>query len=177
MTNFEKELWAAQPALLAYASVLCGSPQEAEDIVGEANLALIRRRDEYDPSRGFLPWARSFVYYQMKCWRTKQARSRLVFGDGLVDRLAEEVGADPVRPEDEGERSLRADLLEEARRELTPEMRYLLARRYSYGDSIAAIARQLGRTADSVAVSLFYLRNVLRKSVEKKLKEREHGKD
>lgn len=171
MTDFEQKLWEAQPALLAYACVLSGAPQEAGDLVGEANLALMRRRDEYDPARPFLPWARAFVYYAVQTWRAHRMRSRLVVDDALATTLADEIRVDGAAGGDGGLMERRQAALKAACRELTPEMRYLLARYYTYGDSLEVLGAQLNRTAHSLAVSLHYIRRVLRKSVEQKLKE------
>jgi len=173
MDRFEQELRNAQVPLLAYISTLCGVSQEADDILGEANLTLIRERDAYDPSRAFLPWARSIAYYAVLAWRTRRARSRLVFDDELTACLAEELGA--ADAPDGGERNRRVQALEAAKKELTPEMRYLIVRRYEYGDSLAATGFQLDRSAASVAVSLCRIRAVLRRSVLQKLREEENG--
>lgn len=168
MTRFEQELRDAQPALLVFVRVLCGAPQEAEDIVGDVNLALIRHQTDYDTSRPFLPWARAYAYNAVRAWRRRNAASRLVLDDGLVERLGERLasGGDGRGGETRLER-----LLEEAKKELTPEMQYLLTRHYVYGDKLAAIGRQLNRTPRSLAVSLHYIRGVLRKSLLAKMKE------
>ena len=169
MDPFERELRAAQIPLLSYISALCGVPQEAADILGEANLTLIRERNAYDAVRPFLPWARTVAYYTVLAWRTRRTRSRLIFDDDLTGRLAEELGTDEETVDEDSGRRLRA--LAAARRELTPEMQYLLTRRYEYGDSLEAIGTQIERSAASVAVSLCRIRAVLRKSVLQKLKE------
>lgn len=167
MDPFERELRAAQMPLLSYISALCGVPQEAADILGEANLTLIRERNVYKAARPFLPWARTVAYYTVLAWRTRRTRSRLVFDDDLTGRLAEELGTD----DETGDPDRRLRALAAARRELTPEMQYLLTRRYEYGDSLEAIGTQIERSAASVAVSLCRIRAVLRKSVLQKLKE------
>mgnify|MGYP003823599393 CR=1 FL=1 len=173
MDLFEKELRAAQVPLLSYISTLCGVPQEADDILGEANLTLIRERNAYDASRPFLVWARSVAYYAVLAWRTRRARSRLVFDDELIGRLAEELGGDAGGRTADAESGRRLRALAAAKRELTPEMQYLLTRRYEYGDSLEAIGAQLDRPAASVAVSLCRIRAVLKKSVLQKLTEDE----
>lgn len=168
MTRFEQETRDAQPVLLAFVSVLCGAPQEAADIVGEANLAIVRHQSDYDPSRPFLPWARSFAFNAVRSWRLRRSRSRLVFDDDLVLMVGESMSSPDV---DDADERRRIRLLEAAKRELTPEMQYLLTRHYTYGDSLAVIARQLDRTKASLATSLHYIRGVLRKSVAAKMRE------
>lgn len=171
MTVFEERLRAAQMPLLTFISTICGVPQEARDILGETNLALIRKRDAYDASRPFLPWARSFAFLTVRCWQRSRRRDRLVCDDDLMERLAEDLSAAPAAETDVfcGADMLRA--LSEAKKELTPEMRYMLTRRYDYGDSLAAIGYQMNRTAGSVATSLHHIRAVLKASMEKKARE------
>jgi len=171
MTTFEEEITAAQVPLLTYIGVLCGSSAEAEDILAETNLTLVRRQAAYDPSRPFLPWARTVAFYAVRTWRTNRQRSRLVFDTETVERLREVLEAPGPDAEEEARGEHRLALLLEAEKELTSEMRYVLTRHYVYGDSLVEIGRQLNRTAHSVATSLHYIRKVLKKSVEKKLKE------
>lgn len=167
--NFEKELEEAQFPLLAYISTLSGSPQEAADILGEVNLALIRQKSSYDSSRPFLPWARAIAWYAVKTWRTHARRTPVLFDSDLLATLDAE-SPDPsasLRRELSWER--RRAALEAAEKELAPEMRDLLASHYRAGESLAEIGRRLNRTPHSIAVSLLYIRKLLKRSIEKKL--------
>lgn len=172
MPTFEQEIQAAQRPLLNYIAVLCGSPQDAEDVLGEVNLALVRQQADYDGERPFLPWARTIAYFAVRTWRQKRRREHLVFDEALVESLAADEAAASA-PRSVGDRSR---YLAEARRELTPEMQYLVTRHYVYGESLNSIGLQLNRSPHALAVSLHYIRGVLRRSVAKKMKEPENGK-
>ncbi len=59
-----------------------------DDIMQEVAVALWKKFGEFDPERPFLPWACRFAYFQVLKHRSKIGRSRLVFGDDLVELLA-----------------------------------------------------------------------------------------
>lgn len=160
---FEIELANAQLALLAYVAKLLGGVQDARDVLQNTNLTLCRERRRYDASRPFLAWARTVAYFEVMSWRKRQSRSRLVFSDETVERMAETLACedDPV---DE-----RLSLLELCKKRLPPLMRRLLDRYYGEGERLAVIAVQTGRTVGSLANSLYYVRNVLKLCVEEKL--------
>jgi len=175
MTSFQKELQGAQAPLRAYVGMLCGSSQDVSDLMGAVNLALLSRQATYDPARPFLPWARTLARYEVLSWRTRRRRSRIVLSDTALDLVADEV--DDRALEEEARWQRRLDLLAAAERELTPEMRYLVSRRYVYGETPAAIGRQLHRSANAIAQSLHYICGVLKRSIEKKMRTEEEAND
>lgn len=59
-----------------------------------ASLAIWRKFGEFDQSRDFFAWARSFAFYEAQNFQRISARSRLHFDDELMNRLAQERVAD-----------------------------------------------------------------------------------
>ena len=129
----------------------------------ETNLTLCRERQKFDPDRPFLAWARTVAYYAVMTWRKRQTRSRLVFSDETVERMAELLACDSD-PVDE-----RLVLLETCKKRLPQGMRDLLDAYYGHEDGLSVISARLGRTAGSVANSLYHIRGLLRKCVEEHL--------
>jgi len=160
---FEIELAGAQLSLLVYISKLMGGVQDTRDVLQNTNLALCRERHRYDAARPFLAWARTLAYYEVMSWRKRQSRSRLVFSDETVERMAETLACDN-EPVDE-----RLSFLEQCKKRLPPLMRELVDRYYGEGERLAAIAVRTGRSEGSLANSLYYIRNLLKVCVEEKL--------
>ncbi len=64
-------------------------PDDIDDVVQNANLAVIRRLDDYDPNRPLLPWLIAFAKKQILAFRAKRGAERLVFDETALERLAE----------------------------------------------------------------------------------------
>ena len=64
-------------------------PDDIDDVVQNANLAVIRRMDDYDPARPLLPWLIAFAKMQILAFRAKRGAERLVFDEAALERLAE----------------------------------------------------------------------------------------
>lgn len=83
-------LTKAQMDLYAFICMLLGHRDEAEDILQETNLMLMRHAAEYDGQRAFLPWAKAFAYNQVRKYLKSRSRSPLVFSGELVDAIADD---------------------------------------------------------------------------------------
>lgn len=164
---FENLIAANQLRLLAVIARMTNGSPDSEDILQRVCLRLWEQRADFRPEKPFLAWGRAVAYYEVMAWRKTQARERLVFSDDIVALLGEE----PAAPEAEENRQL--VYLEQCVGGLSGEMRRLLDLHYREGLDLATIARRLGRSAHSVANTLYYLRGVLRGCVESKVKEEE----
>ncbi len=88
------ELVTHQEVLRAFVgAALSCFPDDIDDVVQNANLAVIRRVDDYDPSRPLLPWLIAFAKMQILAFRAKKGAERLVFGETALERLAETYAA------------------------------------------------------------------------------------
>jgi RNA polymerase sigma-70 factor (ECF subfamily) len=165
--EFVQRLTAAQFALKAYITFLVGNPEDAKDVLQEVNVTLWKEAGAYDFGRPFLAWAKTVAWWQVKTFRTRQARDRLVFDEELLARVAAEGGGD----EEEMARMLEA--LEHCVERLTAGQKALLRQRYAQGRGIAAIAGALRRSADAVSMLLYRIRDKLGQCVERRLAEEE----
>lgn len=139
-----------------------GGCPEHEDVFQDILLSLCRQETRYDASRPFLPWARSVVFWEVRRWLTQRSRERLVFDSELLVSLAENTPADEPPADDE-----RLAALAACRAQLPAADQELLRRRYDEGESVAAIAESLGKTANAVAGELFQIRKRLRQAILK----------
>lgn len=160
---FAWELTRAQGDLFVYLSALTGSAEAARDVLQDTNLTLCREAGRYDPSRPFLPWARSVAYYQVLNWRKRQLRERLVFDDALLEDVAAVLEREPAVPH------AQLDALEGCLKKLPERMRALFESRYTGGMSVNALAEASGRAPNAVAASLYRIRQLLSACVEETL--------
>jgi len=153
--EFGQHLTGCQSALYAFITTLLGGVEGASDVLQETNLALWKKAAEYDSSQPFLRWAYTFARFQAMAWRQKQARSRLVLDDRLVEQIAEEITAC-----DSGqERELEA--LHHCLSKLPQSQRELVAERYFRAESVNDIAARRERPENAVAAMLYRIRRVL----------------
>ena len=161
-TIVELELAKIQLRLMAFIYKLSGGIPESEDILQNVNMKLWAQRRAYDAAKPFFNWACAVAKFEVLRHRKTLARSRLVFSDAFVGEMADRL----VAPTENVNRRLA--FLEECRRELSGPLRRVVDWHYAERLSVIEIAKRLGRTAGSVAGSLFYARQLLRACVEGK---------
>jgi RNA polymerase sigma-70 factor (ECF subfamily) len=144
-----------QGRLYAYVLSLLGDPDQANDVLQEANLVLWRNAAEFQMGSNFRAWAFRIAHFQVMAHRQRQLRDRLVFDDetlAVLDPAAKAV--DETYPE-------RQERLTACLEKLSEAERYLLRQRYADGLSLQAIADSVRRTANALAQTLFRIRRRL----------------
>ncbi|MDD4102083.1 MAG: sigma-70 family RNA polymerase sigma factor [Kiritimatiellae bacterium] len=158
MKQFGGLLTGAQFELYSFICILMEGEADAADVLQDTNLALWNKAEQYDPAQPFMPWARSFAYNQVRAFRLKQSRSRLVFDEDLLDWFATHAqpaaGADLRDSETLGR-------LEECLGKLGEMQRRLIRLKYTDCASLKEIAAELGHTVSSVGVMLHRTRQAL----------------
>lgn len=150
------ELVAHQEVLRAFVgAALSCYPDDIDDVVQNANLAVIRRVDDFDPARPLLPWLIAFAKRQILAFRSKRGAERLVFDEAALERLAETyVTCDS------------ADLpvmtrLAICKRKLDEETRKMLEERYGDDRKPRELAKLHGTTSREIRNRLTYARRKL----------------
>lgn len=88
-------LWtAALPAVSAYVHSLIPNWQQAEDVLQDAAVVVLRRFPEYDPTASFQGWVFGIVRRIALDSRRKVAVARIRFDADVVDLLAVSAAAD-----------------------------------------------------------------------------------
>jgi RNA polymerase sigma-70 factor (ECF subfamily) len=161
--DFVARLTANQGALYGFIVSLMGNLDQANDVLQETNFKLCRKAAEFDPAKPFLRWAYAFARNEVLSWRTRCARSRLVFDDALVAQIADQFAA----VEDSTEKQFAA--LEKCVEKLPERQRELVAARYGRGEAVQEIAARM-KMPENAAAALFYrLRKALAGCVEMSL--------
>jgi len=62
---------------------------EMENILQDAYLKMIEKKDSYDNTKLFTPWAMGFIIMQIRRWRQKLGREKLVFADDTIELMSQ----------------------------------------------------------------------------------------
>lgn len=153
----------AEPAVSAYVFAAVSGFHDAEDVVQRIAGELARRFEEYDVDRPFVGWALWIAKSRVIDFYRTQDRTRIVFSDELLGRLADTIAKQA------GGRSRRREALDACLDELPVKSRRLLDLRYVDELSAKETARAVGSTSGSVRVLLSRVRTVLASCIERRL--------
>lgn len=148
-----------QARLYGYVLSLLGDPDQANDVLQEANVVLWRDSREFRPGSNFKAWAFRVAHFQVMAFRQRQIRDKLVFEDELLQAL--DTGAREADERFHDRRECLSGCLEK----LPPVQRDLVRRRYAEGRSVQAIAQERGMTPNAAMQALFRIRQGLMECV------------
>lgn len=157
-------LWAgSQAAITGFIRSMVPDYHQAEEVLQRVAVALVRKFDNYDPSRPFAAWAIGVAKFEVLYFRRQYVTDKHVFDDEIVEKiaisyqaLAEE--ADPRR-----------EALEKCVDELEGRSKRIIELRYIGGKKSAIIADEMKLTEGAVRMMLCRVRAALRKCVERRL--------
>ena len=149
----------------AYIFSLVWNPADADDILQETNIVLLKKAAEYDTNRKFLPWALTIARFQALAGLKRRQRLRFVFDDALTMFLADDAA--------------REDSILEARRlalatclqKLPAASRDLLVRRYEPKAVVGDMAAALGLSLKTLSDRLRRIRQKLLDCINRTLAE------
>ena len=142
-------------SLYHYIYSLHSNASEAEDILQETSINILKHFHQYDNDRPFLPWAFRFAYFEVKHFRRNSSRDRLVMNDELIDIMATE------REEFHEELELKRQRLVFCVRKLVEKDQKLLQWRYHTGRTIKDMADALNIPVKRLYKRLERLRIIL----------------
>ena len=162
-SEFVALLTEHQSALRLYvASLLPGDPS-APDVSQLANSTIWKKRSDFELGTNFKAWIFSIARFEVLNYRKIQARDRLVFGDELLDIMAEEI---PRLPDDMASRQ---NALKGCLDGLKSSERDLILHRYFEGTSLKDYAAQVNRSVGGLKVTLHRIRKKLQSCIEQKI--------
>lgn len=157
---FVQLLAAHERRLGSFVLALVPNWSDAEDIIQETKLRLWEQFETYDSKKDFGTWACAIARYQVLTFRTRSARSRVLFSQELVDRLSQEFTQTDAEPD------VRLVFLEECVKKLSQWQRNLLLRCCAADYSSQKVATQLGRKAEAIRQALLRIRRKLYRCIE-----------
>lgn len=151
--------------LKCYARSLLPNREAVAEVIQEASLVMWRKLDQLQDESEFLPWAKVIVRFEVLKARQTTARDRLTFGDDVFEKLAEEAAA-PIA-DDVLAKERKA--LDRCLAKLDSAQRNLVLLPYHGHGSVDKLARELGRSANSLYKKIGRLRQKLTLCVEAEL--------
>jgi RNA polymerase sigma-70 factor (ECF subfamily) len=157
-------LTAHQGMVYAYILALHPNRSAAQDILQETNMAMWRKRDQFEPGTNFKAWAFRFAKFQtLDHLKRVKNRRWLVFGESLLEMMSEEACEMPDDFEE------RRGALKKCLSKLSESEQELIRAHYQSGLPLAELGDRLGRSQAAVKQLLFRLRRSLKTCIERQL--------
>lgn len=141
---------------------------DADEIWQETCVRLWLELDKFEVGTNFGGWAIRVAHFEILSWRKKVSRSRLIFGQQLIDALQQE-----QRQFTSQQTKDRLSALDQCLNKITEKQRELLSRFYAPERQVKEIATAMKCSVDSVYKSVQRIRKLLRCCIEKHLQEGE----
>ncbi len=165
--EFVRLITVNQRKIYGYILSLVTHWADAEEILQETNLRLWEQFEDYDRSRDFAAWACTIASYQVLTYWKKAGRSRLEYSQQFIEAVSDELS------QFSRESDARRSALERCLEGLGRTSRQLIDLSYGSGLTIREVAKQLGKTPDSVYKALGRIRRALYDCVQRNLKQEE----
>src|SRR5262245_2809137 len=143
--------------LYAYILTLLPNRADADDVLQEASLVMWDKFDEDSPPADFAAWGCRIAYFKVLDFCKKRQRSRVLFSQPVLERLAETAAEQAAALQLDERREALAGCLEKLR----PRDRDLLAHRFAEGATVQSTAAHDGRSVDAVYKALAKIRQTL----------------
>ncbi len=158
---FTRHWIRCQPNIAAYIRSLVPQMHDAEDLLQNVAVVMLRKFAQYDPERPFLHWALGIARNEALGHRRSHATQRLVRNADLAEVLAD--ACEEVAPEmDE-----RLGALSRCQENLQPRAREVLRLRYQDALSPPDIATRMKMSHGAVRVALTRARAALMACIER----------
>lgn len=152
-----------EPAVFSFVLSMVHNTADAEDVVQRASLTMWRCFDQYESGTNFRNWAFQVAKNTTLNHLTKQRRDRHVFGEKLVELLAEQSS------EQAAQLDARRRALDLCLEKLPKEEHAMVAGCYEEGSTIRSFAKQAGESANKIYKRLNKVRRQLQRCIERQL--------
>ena len=153
--QFARQFIRCQDKVYGYIATLLPRADDAEDVFQQTSLVLWKKWDEFDLTRPFLPWACSIAHFEVMNFLRRQRTGRIFLSDSVMAQVA----SDRLDAAEDLDR--RAEALSRCLDQLPDGQRDLVERCYVSADSIKHVATEMGRTANSIYMTLRRIRTAL----------------
>lgn len=132
----------------AYIRTLVADRAATEDILQETAAVAWRKFDLFEPGTRFDQWVYRIAHNQVLYYARKRRRDLLMFGDELLEQIAEESAAESSASND----YLHA--LESCLQKLAEHDRRLVRKRYAAGATNRSVSQEVGRSESAISRAL-----------------------
>jgi len=160
---FLGQFTAHEASLRAYVRRLVPTRNDAADVMQGIALVLWKKFDQLDHPSNFRQWAFGVARYEALAWLRDKARERHVFGQDLLNTIAQESERLDERLEAQRE------ALEDCLSKMPADQRKLVLSAYMPGEQIKDIASQSGRSVGGFYQWLHRMRLSLLACIERSM--------
>jgi RNA polymerase sigma-70 factor, ECF subfamily len=162
--DFAGRLRSHQVQIFSFIYSLVRNFEDADDLFQQTSLAMWNKYDQYDPSRSFAAWACGVARFEVSNFIRARGRQRLYFSDDLSLLLAD---AQESLEQDRVEE--RREALAECMKKLRKSDQQLVESCYGEESRVPEVAREWGRSSQSIHNSLRRIRRSLFECVRRSL--------
>ena len=156
--------WTANlPSVAAYIRSFTHDFHDAQDILQDVSVAVVRKYDEYDRSKPFVAWAIGIARNEMLAYRRRKGVYRQFFDDECFEKIGEAFAAE------EEDVSPLLEALQKCMKHASGKSTGLLRLRYIDGLRYEDIAKTLKVSVGSIKVAMHRMRAALRDCVERRM--------
>jgi RNA polymerase sigma-70 factor (ECF subfamily) len=156
--------WTASlPSVAAYIRSFTHDFHDAQDILQDVSMAVVRKYAEYDRNKPFVAWAIGIARNELLAYRRRKSVYRQFFDDETFEKIGEAFAAV------EEERKPLLEALQNCMRHASDKSRRLLQLRYIEDLRYEDIAKALNVSLGSIKVGMHRLRAALRDCVERRM--------
>lgn len=142
-----------QAAVRSYIRPLLSGHDDVDEVMQNASLVAWKKFADLTDESGFAKWLGQIARYEALTFRRSHARDRLVLSDAVIEALDGDLEETDPRDERAG--------LDQCLGHLPPPRRDLVLKAYAPGVSLVDLAKEHGRTPDSLYQILCRIRQVL----------------
>lgn len=153
-----------EQALRGYARVMLPTWESVDEVMQESSVVMWRKLSQLNAADQFLPWAKMILRFEALRLRRDHARDRHVFGDAVIELLANEAAE---VDDDFWEREREA--LRGCLAQMPVHHRELVLAPYAGEGRVTRLAEETGRTLNSLYKLLGRLREKLAQCVQNKI--------
>ncbi|MBT8037277.1 MAG: sigma-70 family RNA polymerase sigma factor [Verrucomicrobiae bacterium] len=170
-SEFIKLLTGHQSSLRAYIVSLMPGSDDIDDVLQDTNVVLWKKMESFELGTHFQAWAFAIARNMVKAnWKNKKRDLSPVLNQTVIDAVAQTwFQRDATHP------SAKQAALDRCLKTLRESERALIDARYQSPKSLEKHAKVIGRSAESIRVSLFRIREKLRQCVQKRMATIEGG--
>lgn len=158
-----------QRHLHSYIRTLVPTHADADDVMQETSLTLWQKREQYDNTRDFFPWACGVALIQVLRHRQRKATDKLWFNEEVLAQLAAQM------EEDANLFEFRREALDGCIEKLSPSEKRVLELRYREGSTWEALAAQIDHSTRSAQRTMARVRRLLHRCIAARLREWQVG--
>lgn len=150
----------SQLRLYRYIVLLVANQIEAEDVLQNTNLVMLRKCDQFRPGTNFHSWSTSIAYLEVLKFRSSRKRQSPGLSEATLEMLSSEALDHASLLEQ------RNSALPGCMEKLPPSDLSLVSDYYFRGMSWETIAESLGRSSSSVRHSICRIRRELKRCID-----------